>query len=131
MPHKKRSHVSNNCKQRCNTARKRIKRSNESEEKREQRLERKRTDTGSDRYTAPHSQTKDRLPAFPIMVLRSWSHLRLPTELDVLLPDCTRTSSGQQSLAALTKAKWSSCRRSRWYHQIPSCPFSSAAYSSQ
>ena len=42
-----------------------------------------------------------------------WSHLRLPTGLDALLPDCTRTSSRQQSLAALTKAKWSSCRRSR------------------
>ena len=38
MPLKKRSRLSNNCKQRCNTARKRIKRSNESEEQREQRL---------------------------------------------------------------------------------------------
>ena len=46
MPLKKRSRVSKNCKQRCNTARKRIKRSNESEEQRERRLETKRTDNG-------------------------------------------------------------------------------------
>ena len=47
MPLKKRSRDANNCKQRCNTARKLIKRSNESEEQREQRLERKRTDTAA------------------------------------------------------------------------------------
>ena len=41
--------MSNNCKQRCNTERKRIKRSNEFEEQREQRIERKRTDAAANR----------------------------------------------------------------------------------
>ena len=61
MPLKKRSRVSNNCKQRCNTARKRIKRSNESEEQREQRLERKRTDTAAIRSNESEEQRERRL----------------------------------------------------------------------
>ena len=56
MPLKKRSRVSNNSKQRCNTARKRIKRSNESEEQREQRLETKRADTAAIRSNESEEQ---------------------------------------------------------------------------
>ena len=59
MPLKKRSRVSNNCNQRCNTARKRIKRSNESD--REQRLERKRADTAAIRSNESEEHREQRL----------------------------------------------------------------------
>ena len=49
MPLKKRSRVSNDCKQRCNSARKRLKRENETEEERALRLDRKRTATAASR----------------------------------------------------------------------------------
>ena len=64
MPLKKRSRVSNNSKQRCNTARKRIKRSNEFEEQREQRLERKRTDTAAIRSNESEEYREQRLHIF-------------------------------------------------------------------
>ena len=45
MPLKKRSRVSNDCKQRCNSARKRLKRENKTEEERALRLDRIRIST--------------------------------------------------------------------------------------
>ena len=61
MPLKKRSRVANNCKQKWNTARKRIKRSNESEEHREQRNERQRTYTAAIRSNESEEQRGRRL----------------------------------------------------------------------
>ena len=61
MPLKKRTRVSNDCKQRSNAARKRLKRDNESDQQRELRLERNRTATVAIRSIESDQQRELRL----------------------------------------------------------------------
>ena len=65
MPLLKRSRVSNDSKTRCNSARKRLKRDNESEEQRELRFERDRTATAAIRSNECEEQRHLRLEPAP------------------------------------------------------------------
>ena len=116
MPFKKRSHVSNNCNQRCNTSRKRIKRSNDSDKENSASQENGQILL---QFVAPNLRNTE----------NSASKENGQIPLQFVATKLINTENSVCIFSALTKANWSSCRRSRWYHQIPSCPFSSSAYS--